>query len=192
VIDAALATCASQPEFLPVQYGELYERQTYVGASLGANNPIREVVTEARSYFTRESRVSVLLSLGSGHPGVLCLGSNDTDKGLRRLLFKMTSDSEQEAQDVRQHITQFRGYFRFSVENGMERTGAHDNDLEWITVQTVGYLRLPKTATKLDKLIDKMSSKAGTITLRQLGTFKLTATATFLPICLLRFLQLPA
>jgi hypothetical protein len=171
VIDAALATCASQPEFLPISYGAWYERQEYIGAGLGANNPVRHVIAEARSYFTREPSVSVLLSLGSGHPGILALDPDDKSNGLYRLMHEMMRDSEQEAQDIEQQMAQVRNYFRFSVEQGMQRIDDRAKALDWITAQTKSYLELPKIVTKIAEFIGNLSLGVRVTTLTQLGTF---------------------
>jgi len=43
IIDAALATCALQPEFLSVH--GLKDKSKLIGAGLGASNPVRQVIS---------------------------------------------------------------------------------------------------------------------------------------------------
>ncbi|KAG8817631.1 hypothetical protein FRC17_011139, partial [Serendipita sp. 399] len=51
IVDAVLATCAAQPAFLPVTIGTEDRKMDYIGAILGASNPIRELISEAHALF---------------------------------------------------------------------------------------------------------------------------------------------
>ncbi|KAG8815596.1 hypothetical protein FRC17_000656, partial [Serendipita sp. 399] len=51
IVDAVLATCAAQPAFLPVTVGAEDWKMEYIGAILGASNPIRELISEAHALF---------------------------------------------------------------------------------------------------------------------------------------------
>lgn len=156
VVDAALATCASQPEFLPLSFGAWYDVQEYIGTGLGAHNPIYQVVTEARSFFRGERKVSLLLSLGTGHPGIIAL--EDKDNSLYQLMHDMLRNSEQEAQEMQRQMAQPK-YFRFSVEQGMQKIDSRAKIIDWIYAQTSAYLSLPDVTTKVDACVARMISR---------------------------------
>ncbi|KAG8816476.1 hypothetical protein FRC17_000322, partial [Serendipita sp. 399] len=69
ILDAALATCASQPEFLPVTISEGSNvHEEYPSAVTGAANPVHTVLAEAFHYFPMGSTVSTVVSFGCGYP----------------------------------------------------------------------------------------------------------------------------
>jgi hypothetical protein len=169
VIDAALATCASQPEFLPLSFGVWYERQEYIGAGLGANNPIRPVIGEAATYFGPRP-TTLLISLGSGHPGILALGSDDNETGLHRLMREIMADSEQEAQNVQHQMAQPE-YFRFSVEQGMQIVDKRTRGLERISAQTSVYLSHHDVINSVDACVARLTRGVNSTELNQIGVF---------------------
>lgn len=171
VVDAVLATCASPTEFLPVSVGVGYDKLEYVGARFGASNPVRQVIAEAYSYFGEESSIALLLSLGSGHPGVLSITPGSTYNALHQLMRDMMSDCEQQARDVQQLMARVGIYFRFSVEQGMQKIHALAEDLGWISAQTSGYLSHPATMNRVDECVDMMRTAKRAITLKELGMF---------------------
>lgn len=171
IVDAVLATCTSKPDFAPAAFGSGYNRKEYVGAGLGANNPVRHVIAEAQSHFGGEPSISLLLSLGSGNPGIISLIQNGNSDDVNRVALEMMSDCEQKAQEVRQQIGPTGIYFRFSVEQGMQRD-IHTlaEELGWISAQTESYLGTQETIEKVDKCVERMRSRSGDVTLNQLST----------------------
>ncbi|KIM29254.1 hypothetical protein M408DRAFT_328927, partial [Serendipita vermifera MAFF 305830] len=141
VIEAVLASCATQPTFTPVSIGERFRKREYVGAGFGANNPVREVIREAHSLFGGSSTVTSLLSLGTGHPGIISWPSDGNDIDVYKVMRDMMGDCEQRAQEMEERIGQVGIYSRFSVEQGMQ--SGHPGqaaDPGWITTQTESYL----------------------------------------------------
>jgi hypothetical protein len=186
VIDAAIATCASQPGFLPLSYGAWYESQEYIGAGLGANNPVHQVIEEATSYFSHQP-TAVLLSLGSGHPGILSLGSNN-QTGLYRLMQEMMADSEQEAQNIQRQMTLTR-YFRFSVEQGMQTIDNRAKGLEWILAQTSGYLSHHDVMNRIDACVAELIHVVKPMASKQPGVFYGWCIADSLLTCMTKHLR---
>ncbi|KIM21062.1 hypothetical protein M408DRAFT_112239 [Serendipita vermifera MAFF 305830] len=169
VIEAVLATCATQPTFSPVSFGERYRKKEYVGPGLGANNPIREVIREAHSLFSGTSTVASLLSLGTGHPGIISWPSGGSDLDLYKVLRDTMSQCEQRAQELEERIGRVGTYTRFSVEQGMQN--GHPSraaDPGWITTQTECYLDGPHSCNKLDSFVKNMGAEIGPISLDQL------------------------
>ncbi|KIM20244.1 hypothetical protein M408DRAFT_82349, partial [Serendipita vermifera MAFF 305830] len=168
ILDAVLATCAVQPAFASVSFGERYRRREYVAAGFGANNPIQAVITEAHLLFGGDSHISSLISLGTGHPGIITLPAQTKGADLYTVMRDMMNDCEQKAQDMEQILGSTRIYSRFSVDQGMQNH--HHNqatDPEWITTQTESYLTRHDTLEKLEIAVQNISVDEGRITLDQ-------------------------
>ncbi|KIM21462.1 hypothetical protein M408DRAFT_333430 [Serendipita vermifera MAFF 305830] len=191
VVEAALASCATVSLFDPVAVGTGRKRKEYIAASLGATNPIREVITEAHSLFGGESTVACLLSVGTGHPGIIALTSGQEDVDLNRAMRDIMNDCTQKAREVEDQIGQSGIYFRFSVDQGMQNNISNATDAAWIVTQTETYLEgqnrkleaLSKTGECLRNSIslnqlessdiiisaDKMSMNGNTVVLEEIG-----------------------
>jgi hypothetical protein len=169
VVDAVLATCATQPEFLPISSGSGFKLREYIAAS-GAANPIYEVITEAHRLFGGDSSVTSFLSLGIGHPGIITLPSAGGEATLHRIMRDIMDDCEQRAQEVEQRIGRVGIYSRFSVEQGMQND--HPGglvDAAWIVAQTEDYLAQHDTEEKLEQFVQIFGAQTGLITLDQLS-----------------------
>jgi hypothetical protein len=145
----------------------------YVAAS-GAANPIHEVITEAHELFGGDSSVASLLSLGTGHPGIVTLPSAGGEATLHRIMRDMMQDCEQRAHEIEQRIGRVGIYSRFSVEQGMQNDPPGGPvDVAWVVAQTENYLTQRDTRGKLDLFVETFNAQAGPITLDQLGSFLL-------------------
>jgi hypothetical protein len=142
----------------------------YVAAS-GAANPIYEVITEAHHLFGGDSSVASLLSLGTGHPGIISLPPTGGEGALHRIMRSMMHDCEQRAQEIERRIGRAGIYSRFSVEQGMQNDQPGGPvDVAWIVAQTENYLTQRDTHKKLDLLVQISGAQTGPITLDQLGS----------------------
>ena len=169
VIDAALASCSVQPDFLPVSSGSGYKKKVYIAAGLGANNPASDVITEAHELFGGDSSVTFLLSLGTGHPGTIPVPPDGT-VDIHRLMRDMMNDCEQRAQEVERRLGRVGIYFRFSVQQGMQNIhGDQATDPSWISSQTEAYLLDQRTSENLDALLKTFDAPKKHVTLGQLG-----------------------
>jgi len=194
VLDAILATCASQPDFLPITIGIEHRKQHFVGAGTGlrTNNPVRELISEAHLYFSGPSRVTSLVSFGSGHPGVLALpresggdecnppptsplegqGPSRHDAWVKAVRGCMM-DAEQTAQEMAMQMGHLGVYFRFSVEQGMqqEKSLRSENvaDMGEVLVQTAAYMDTHEVSQRLDNCVESLESQLGLPTLDQLS-----------------------
>lgn len=186
IVEAILATCASQPEFLPACVNSSFRKQEYVGADLGASNPVRQVISEASSYFERGSSISLLLSLGSGHPGVFAFSPNGGNDALYRLMQELIVDNQQRALEIQENMNHISAYFRFSVEQGMQRNQHGDSEeLSWIAAQTDSYLTTPEMVKKMDECVEKLSARFGIVSLDQLSM----SSSLLFPIHLLNIIE---
>jgi hypothetical protein len=169
VVDAVLATCASQPAFAPVSFGARHKKQEYIG-EVGVNNPVRDVIAEAQILFGRDSSVASILSVGCGHPGVVSLAPKVDASALQAVMRDVILDCESRAQEMQEQIGHLGIYFRFSVEQGMQRSQpTPGNDLSWIATQTEVYLAGTGVSSKVEELLKSCDAGIGVITLDQLS-----------------------
>jgi hypothetical protein len=129
------------------------------------------VITEAHSLFGGDSGIATLLSLGTGHPGVISFPSGG-EADLHSLMHDMMNDCEQRAQEIERQIGRVGIYFRFSVEQGMQsdRLGPVA-DPSQIMAQTESYLAQHRTGENISTFIQNFDTAARLITLDQLRTF---------------------
>ncbi|KIM20493.1 hypothetical protein M408DRAFT_135363 [Serendipita vermifera MAFF 305830] len=173
IIDAVLATCAIQPQFDPVVCGQGYRKKEYVGAGIGANNPIREVIAEAQLVFGGDTNVASLLSLGNGHPGIITISSGGGELGLSKVIWDVMNDCTQTAREVEQQIGTAGVYFRFSVEQGMQADHSKEiADSSWIVAQTESYIEDPATHNRIGTFARGIDASIQPITITQLSTLR--------------------
>lgn len=153
----------------------------YIGASLGATNPVREVITEAHTLFGGDSGVASLLSLGTGHPGVISFPS-DEGVNLNKVMRDMMNDSEQRVQEIERQIGRVGIYFRFSVEQGLQSDLLGPvADPNQVVAQTKNYLAKQSVGEKIGDFISNFDAAAKFITLDQLGmSMSFTSPLSFL------------
>jgi hypothetical protein len=180
VVDAALASCSAQPDFAPVSSGSGYKKKVYVAAGLGASNPVSDLITEAHELFGGDSSLSFLLSIGAGHPGTIPIPP-DGSVDIHRLMRDMMNDCEQRAQEVERRLGRVGIYFRFSVQQGMQKIhGDQAMDPNWIASQTEAYLSDQRTSENIDALLQTFNAPNKPVTLSQLGEFALLVSSLFL------------
>ena len=168
VIEAILATCASQPAFSPATIGLQQNKREYISPGLGANNPIRQVIEEAHSLFGGESTVASLLSTGNGHLGVIISPLDGGEIGLQKVMRDLVEDCKKTAMEIKQKIGRAGIYFRFCVEQGMQDHHASQvTDHSWIVTQTECYLQ--DIGDQLDAFVDNNKTPVNVVTLNQLS-----------------------
>lgn len=168
VVDAVLATCATQPDFASVHSGSGLKKREYISSS-GAVNPIYEIITEAHLLFSGDAMVASILSLGTGHSGIISFPNENEEATLLRTMREMMHDCERRAQEMEQRIGQEGIYSRLSVEQGLQNHhSGQTSEPDWIVAQTEDYLNLQETGDKLDLLVQNIGGQATVITLDHL------------------------
>lgn len=181
VIDAVLATCASPVAFEPVTIGARHKKQEYVGPV--AHNPFRDVITESHLLFGGDSSVASILSLGCGHPGVIAMPSDGTQATLLALMQEMMLDSENHAKETQDQIGRLGIYFRFSVEQGMQKAYLGDSsDTNLMVTRTQTYLGDFGVSSQMDGYIKSLQTPVGLITLERLSMYQSGSPRAFLMI----------
>jgi predicted acylesterase/phospholipase RssA len=126
--EAGRATSAATTFFKPITIGQF--NQTFVDGALGANNPIRELWSEAQDLWPAErfeETVQCIVSIGTGMPSTIPFRDNIFNIG--ESLLKMAIATEKAAEmfkrDQRRLNEQGR-YYRFNVLRGLKGIGLED------------------------------------------------------------------
>lgn len=107
----------------------------FVDGALGANNPVKQVESEAGAVWRDETRdlnplVKCFVSIGTGNPGKLPI-QDRIDKFIAETLVKIATETETTATEFidrwRQQHDQ-RRFFRFNVEQGLQTVGLAEHD----------------------------------------------------------------
>jgi hypothetical protein len=169
VVDAILATCATQGKFLPVTIGSSFNQQELMGGAMGASNPCHEVVEEVLDRFKPNKRIAVILSIGSGHSGLATASSLSTDEEWLKIMRYIVADCEKTAQEMRKTMGDDGVYFRFNVEQGLqEYHGAHVDRMTWVSAQTLAYLEDRETGRLLGQCVSGICQRQGLLVLEEL------------------------
>lgn len=140
-----------------------------MAAGLGSNNPVCDAITEAHELFGSDSSVSFLLSLGTGHPGTIPVPP-EGKVDIHRLMRDMMNDCEQRAQEFERRLGRVGIYFRFSVEQGMQKIyEGKTTDPSWVASQTEAYLLDQRTSKNIDALLKACNIRNRDVTLGHLG-----------------------
>jgi hypothetical protein len=170
---AARATTAAPTIFKPVAIRAApgHTPQPFVDGGLGCNNPVREVMDEARAVFGGDARLGCLVSVGAGHAAVIGLAAPRQQlgaferllpAGLIMALGSIATDCEKEAQSVaRQFRDPLHRYFRFSVERGAEGISLDEWErLDEVTQHTDAYLKDAEVSRSVDRLVKMLCEPA--------------------------------
>jgi hypothetical protein len=193
---AARATTAAPRLFKPVAIAAApgHAVQEFIDGGLRCNNPVREVMDEARAVFGGAARLGCLVSIGAGHAAVIGLARQHDalerllPRGLMEVLQSVATDCEKEAHSV---ARQFRDppdrYFRFSVAHGAEGIALEEwKRLDEVTQHTEAYLKEAEVTRSINRLVRLLSEpgrsfdEGSQITLDALCTSQLSAPSHLL------------
>ncbi|KAA6408070.1 MAG: hypothetical protein FRX48_07811 [Lasallia pustulata] len=132
---AALATSAATTFFDPVTIGT----RTYADGAFGANNPVEEVLAEAKDIWSPKKDnvgelVKCFVSIGMGVPGMTPIASGAW-KLMSQTLVEISTETEKTAENFRRrHGEMFKEkrVFRFNVQKGLEQIGLEEYEKQGI------------------------------------------------------------
>lgn len=160
VIQAIRATWATPGLISPVLIGPSGREEKIVSAIYGFSNPVQEVVREAFNVFGSDAQVSLLLSLGSGHRGIISLNDGTQSVGI-----KLMKDGEILADDIENRLGHLGIYHRLSVDRGLEKWDRSIDGFGAIKSHVDAYLARAEPNSKLEQCV---AEKAVPISLEQL------------------------
>jgi hypothetical protein len=123
--EAARATSAASTFFDPIKIGPHGEE--FIDGATGANNPVRELWTEAQDLWPEiqsYKELKCFISIGTGQPSLKAFGANVIE--IARTMVEIATETENTARMFeKEHRTIVRDgrYFRFNVDKGLEEVG---------------------------------------------------------------------
>ncbi|QRV73551.1 patatin-like phospholipase protein [Ceratobasidium sp. AG-Ba] len=157
--EAARATSAAPKFFKPIRIPNTQNGVRYMDGGLRVNNPIHELLAEMVQYFPYTSRVSCILSIGTGERPVIRVPKAGIFPKLQLLKFvSLLKDLALDCQAEHQHVApRFRGrntYFRLNVDSGLENIDlAEWENLEAVTVNTRSYMQKDAVDLEIDRVV---------------------------------------
>ncbi|KAH8814672.1 hypothetical protein DL96DRAFT_420199 [Flagelloscypha sp. PMI_526] len=157
VWEAAMATCALVGIFRSITIDSASVGERFVGGEVRWNNPTHELTVEVANIFA-DHVIACIVSVGSGHPGVLSL-SEDENRVFRRI----TEDCELVANDLSRRFRKVPDlYWRLSVEQGMQGIEpVNIQDLTKILASTRSYLQTSRPNNDVDAMISVLAAAKG-------------------------------
>jgi predicted acylesterase/phospholipase RssA len=154
---AARATLALPDLFPPIEISQADVKQVYIGGAIGSSNPSNELIREFELQW-KDEKIASLISMGAGHEGVIQAADSLSTNGLGTVLNRMVTDCERVALCLEDRFRDQNIYFRFSVEQGLQRrTDGIRTELGDIETHTKGYLQSGKTSDLIDELVESLS-----------------------------------
>jgi len=177
--EVAHATTAAPTIFKGIEIagiGGIPER--FVDASLGYNNPSKEVRDEARQHFGGDRGVGVWISIGTGHPGSIGLSKPDAFEKMLPLqlidtLKNITTSCEAVADELSGQYLSFPGvYYRFNVLHGAGQVSLEEwKKITDVIAHTRSYLQDPVVSQSVNSVVQLLcdpSSQSQKVTLANL------------------------
>jgi hypothetical protein len=151
--EAARATSAASTFFDPIKIGDLGEE--FIDGGTGFNNPVDEVLNEARDIWGQETdrRIQCIVSIGTGRPPSRKFGGNAY--AVVVTLKALATDTQQTADNfAKNHKNDALAgrYFRFNVSHGLEDVGREEyKEMSTIAAATKDYLLEPEVRSVVEK-----------------------------------------
>ncbi|KAG5651700.1 hypothetical protein H0H81_007733 [Sphagnurus paluster] len=147
--EAARATSAAPTFFKRIYIGQEGLKEAFFDAGLGCNNPVRQLLAEARRAFGISCKIGCILSIGTGLPKVFRLKEPNLFQrciplSLVKVLRRIATDCERVAHDVEQEYKGIkpRVFFRLSVQRDLYKVSLDEwNRFQDVQLHTLDYTR---------------------------------------------------
>lgn len=158
-----MATSAATTFFDPVTIGDM----RYIDGGLGANNPVDEVVGEARYIMGCETEdlkplVKCFISIGTGNPGMKSISDNFL-QFVSTTLVNISTNTELTADRFAlawRDLSDAHRYFRFNVEQGLQDVDLSEhNEGGKIMTATQLYLEKAGSAAMVGNCVKNLKTK---------------------------------
>ncbi|MCJ1314586.1 hypothetical protein MMC25_008268 [Agyrium rufum] len=167
--EAARATTAAPTIFERVCIGdEGGAKEEFLDGGLGHNNPTSHVLEEARRVFGDNASLGCLVSLGTGHPGVIGLSKPDRFQKILStrvvdLLRSIATNCEGTATDTARKFRNLpRLFFRFSVTHGAGLISLEEwSRMSELHSHTRAYLNDITVSASVDALVRILAKQQG-------------------------------
>jgi hypothetical protein len=151
--EACRATAAASSFFEPIRIG--FFNEEFVDGAVGFNNPINEVLAEARDLWssdTLQDNLQCVISIGTGQPPLLSFGSAFSE--VSKTLSRVATETEKTAEAffrAHAHLHRDARYFRFNVLRGLENVGMEEHSkFNILAAATRNYIASQSVHVQLD------------------------------------------
>ncbi|KAF7874207.1 hypothetical protein EAF04_002879 [Stromatinia cepivora] len=159
--EAARATCAAPRFFESIMIGEDGIDEEFVDARLGCNNPVRQLIAEARSVFNPLRPVTCILSIGAGtHKAIgftrpKSLMERVAPLNLVDVLEGLATSTGKEAAEMDKRYRYIPGiYHRLNVGRDIGEIKLEEwEELRQVNAHTKAYLRRDDIGHQLDEIV---------------------------------------
>lgn len=175
--EAARATTAAPTFFKPIDIKRQGGHTTkFMDAGMRINNPLELVLKEAQLCYGSERKVQCVVSLGTGHPGVVGIDKQSVYAiSLVQVLMKIATDciSVDESYAGRFHGHD-KFYFRFNLEHGAENISLKDwKEIDTLSDHLDAYLGQEGINNRLNAIVDVLCNPPDPASLPTLGAINL-------------------
>lgn len=178
--EAARATTAAPTIFKRISIGEEgHAKEEFIDGSVRCNNPANQVIEEARTLFGDDSTLGCLVSIGTGHPGIIGLSEPDSFQKILptkmiEVLKRVATDCESAAGDLAKRFKDHEDhFFRYSVTHGAGSISLEEwKKMADVETHTKAYLEQMEISSSINMVVKILSQSQGAsisnITLRSL------------------------
>ena len=167
--EAARATTAAPTFFKRIYIGEPGQiKEEFIDPGLGCNNPVTEVMDEARLVFGDHREIGCILSIGTGHPGPIAL---DKPRGFQKMLptqlinvlKEIATDCESTAAMVARRFRNHPDvYFRLNVAHGAGSIALDEwEKMGQVISHTRAYMQEISVSRSLDSIVEYLTHSRG-------------------------------
>jgi patatin-like phospholipase/acyl hydrolase len=173
--EAARGTSAAPTFFKSISIGPDETRsELFIDAGVGCNNPVKQVLDEARAIFDPERHVSCVVSIGTGRLKVNEITKSNIFTNIIpvptiKALVKLATEAEQASNEVEEHFKKVPDFFfRLNVEQGMQTIEMDEyKERAKIVTHTREYLKTQNE--RLDKVVRSLRTRPQKLEIPRLG-----------------------
>jgi hypothetical protein len=170
ILDAARAVISSPGYFSPVKIGETHDFRSVLDASIVHENPIKDLLRQARDRYQNDKEVATIISLGSTNPRLHPLSSAKSQARpdpIKEAMRQMGPDGEREHTEIYQRLKNVGVYYRFSVDCSL--IDDTERVMEMIQVKSKKYLEQEEISDLVDKAVQSLRLREPKIPLKRIS-----------------------
>lgn len=154
--EACRATSVAPSCFEPIKIGDDGEQETFVDGGLGYNNPVEQVLEEARRIFPGR-KVACVVSVGTGVASAIAFPDSPKTSPVKLInaLKNMATESDTTAEKMHRRFQNTKDtYFRFSVDRGLQGIGLEEwKELANVRAFTTEYLHQRVISEQVNEVV---------------------------------------
>ena len=178
--EACRAITAAPTFFKRISIGEEGRaKEEFIDGGIRCNNPINQVIEEAQVLFDNDITLGCLISIGTGHPGIIGLSKPDSFQKILPtemigVLKSVATDCESAAEDVAKRFIDHKDFFfRYNVTHGAGSISLEEwKSMADVETHTKAYLEQLEISSSINRVVSILAQPQGLsssdITLRSL------------------------